>query len=391
MSTAILTPFDRGRVVELGRKTFRKQILPVGTINYKGRRIDFTRGYHEALLQAYRDGAFDMVPAQMADHANRHTDDPFRLRGEVKGMELADDGVYATFELDDDAAQLVKEHPDVGVSARIVEDYTRADGKHFPRAIGQVLLTLDPRLPGMKPWEAVELSQDTENQIDLSREEWNSMAKVKADEIEGLQDAITAAVRAAMAEGDKPHQDDEPDDAYGDEPDDEPELDGDEELSDEEIAQLAALLAGDDESDAEETDEADEPIAASNDDRDGVIEMARAEAQQAREQVAKLHADIAAEKFKARKRDLLEKGVTPAAIELARPFLETHAPHVIELSNGKSADATEAVGQLLDLIATGRASVELGNERGHSFGGDGDETERELERMNGEFDERFGR
>lgn len=395
MTSSILTPFDTGRVVELGRKTFRKQILPVGSINYKGRRINFTREYLAEVEKAYKAKAFDMVPAQMADAQNTHTDDPFRLRGEIKGVEVTDDGLYGYVELDDDAAKLVTEHPNVGVSARIVEDYTRADGKHFPKAMGQVLLTLDPRLPGMNPWEAVELSQDTGNAIDLSMEEWN-MPKIKASEIEGLGDAITEAVKAAISQGQDP-QATEADDQDQDEAVEDLDIDAlTQALTDEFDGDADAAAAAineilgdsDDESDSEEEGEL---VAASNDDRDQAIELARAEAHQAREQVAQFQTQLAQERFASRRRQLLEAGVTPAAIELARPFLATHAPHTVELSNGSSADATKAFGDLLELIASGRASVDMSAERGHSFVGDGDDDAREVAAMNEQFDEQFGR
>ena len=60
-------------------------------------------------------------------------------------------------------------NPKLGVSARIVEDYARSDGRHFPAAIQHVLGTLDPRIPGLGAWQAIEAASPVpDTVIDLS-------------------------------------------------------------------------------------------------------------------------------------------------------------------------------------------------------------------------------
>ena len=64
---------------------------------------------------------------------------------------------------------MLKENPRLGVSARIVEDYARSDGKHYPAAIQHVLGTLDPRIPGLGAWQAIEAATPVpDTVIDLS-------------------------------------------------------------------------------------------------------------------------------------------------------------------------------------------------------------------------------
>ena len=62
MPEAILTPVQTGSPVDLSRTLFRKQILPIGTINYKGRKIAFTKEYLTDLANAFKTAAFDQVP-----------------------------------------------------------------------------------------------------------------------------------------------------------------------------------------------------------------------------------------------------------------------------------------------------------------------------------------
>src|ERR1019366_930477 len=50
-----------------------------------------------------------------------------------------------------------------------VEDYARSDGQHFPAAIQHVLGTLDPRIPGLGAWQAIEAASPVpDTVIDLS-------------------------------------------------------------------------------------------------------------------------------------------------------------------------------------------------------------------------------
>jgi hypothetical protein len=141
----------------------------VGTITYKGRKIKFDRKYLEQLVKSFKSKAFDQVPFMLAKDDNAHTMDPDRFRGEVKGIEMTDDGIDVLLELTDDAADLVRENPRLGVSARIVEGLERADGKHFAHAVQHVLGTLDPRVTGMSGWKEVEeLSYAAHNVIDLT-------------------------------------------------------------------------------------------------------------------------------------------------------------------------------------------------------------------------------
>src|ERR1039458_3217677 len=89
----MLTPVEFSAARQAGATLWRKQLLPLGEIAYKGRRIAFTREYLAGLVTAFRDKAYDVVPFQFADSANSHSNAPEQRRGTVKDLELTDDGL----------------------------------------------------------------------------------------------------------------------------------------------------------------------------------------------------------------------------------------------------------------------------------------------------------
>ena len=169
MTAAVLTPFTAGQAVELGNRSWWKRLLPIGEIDYKGRRLKFTRDYLAGLKYAFDDKAYDQTAFQLADAANTHTNDPERFRGEIAEMDLRGDGLWVRLSPTDAGDRVLQENPKLGVSARIVEDYARADGKHYPAAIQHVLGTLDPRIPALGAWQAIEAANPLPDRvIDLS-------------------------------------------------------------------------------------------------------------------------------------------------------------------------------------------------------------------------------
>lgn len=340
MGEILLTPTDDNAAVELSSTLFRKKILPVGTINYKGRKIVFDKAYLTDLATAYKDGAYDQVPFMLADSTNAHTMDPERFRGEIKGVEVLEDGFWGTFELSADAAQMVKDNPKLGVSARIVEGYDRADGKSFPRAMQHVLGTLDPRLPGLGAWTEVSLSgyDSTDEVLDLTTAEFegDTMAKPEGEttEIEGLSQAEYEDLLKGL------------------------------DLTDEDLAAVVAELADEDVTPAPgapAAPEAKEPVVAtlSNEDRRS-LDLAN-------EQIAVLKAQGARDRFEADKREYVSKGVPPALVELARPILEAPDGFTIDLSNGDGNDNTvDAVAIMRQYLDASAGYLALAMERGHA-------------------------
>ena len=197
-TATVLTPFDATPTIGLGN-AWRKRLLPVGSIQYQGKQLNFTREYLQGLIRAWHERAYDSVPLQFADAKNTHTNDPERTRGRITSMSLEPDGLYIQAELTERGQQVIQENPYLGVSARIVEQYQRADGQYYPAAVQHVLATLDPRIPGLGAWQPVEMSNggDSAVTIDLSNYSFAGepgpapawSPSVPADPFEGLNDA----------------------------------------------------------------------------------------------------------------------------------------------------------------------------------------------------------
>lgn len=169
----VMIPFSHAPAVELAGsgRLWRKRLLPVGQVAYKGRTLDFSPEYLRDLAAAFRARAYDQVPLQLAGDDNAHTNDPLRYAGEVLDVEAQPDGLYITVKATGRGDRLLRENPNLGISARIVEQYERSDGRSFPAALQHVLGTLDPRIPQLGPWQTIEASRtyrDAPTVIDLS-------------------------------------------------------------------------------------------------------------------------------------------------------------------------------------------------------------------------------
>lgn len=358
MTTAVLTPFTGARAVELSGRVWRKRVLPVGDIDYKGRTLHFTRDYLAGLAQAFKERAYDQVPFQLAGNDNSHTNDVERFGGEVTSFDLESDGLYIKLAATERGEKVLKENPNLGVSARIVEDYARADGKYFTAAVQHVLGTLDPRIPGLGGWQAVEASNDVETVLDLSTfsftgeemtvsgdqftaEERGQLAKL----LQIPEDKIDALVALAGT------------DLGG----------GDEELSDEELAQLIADMPADELAALQAEFESE--VAASapglSNQAAMAIEMANVRADENARQLSVITNELDGQRYEAERARLVrDSGVPPFIVELARPLLEGTG-HTVDLSNGKAVDAGQIMRKVL--VEYGKAakmmdlSVEMGS------------------------------
>ena len=368
MSFALLTPFTAGKATRAGGK-WRKKLLPVGEIHYKGRTLKFTPDYLSGLVSAFKDRAYDQVPFQLADSGNTHTNDPERTRGQIADMSLEPDGLWIEMEPTSDGARVLEANPGLGVSARIVEGYDRSDGKFFPRAIQHVLGTLDPRIPGMGGWEAVAAANDVQITVDLSGEQFqgDDMPDLDTDQQEklakllGLDVDKLAAVIGGMPEGTAP----DPaalngEDGGGADPGD-AELDAIaaqiDAMSDEELAAWEASLEAEGELEPE-------PAAAGlTADAAMAVELAAAQGSENARQLAIIQGQLDTERWQGERRKLVAGGVPPFIADLAQPLLEG-AGHVVDLANGSSVDAGQIMRKVLAEYAKVTQALDLGAELG---------------------------
>ena len=424
MTAAVLTPFTTADAVELGNRSWWKRLLPIGEIDYRGRRLKFTRDYLAGLKQAFDDKAYDQTAFQLADAANTHTNDPERFRGEIAEMDLRDDGLWMRLSPTDAGDKVLQENPRLGVSARIVEGYDRADGKHYPAAIQHVLGTLDPRIPGLGAWEAIEAATPVPDEvIDLSASTFAGEAVPAAspapllskpdpaeappEGTDGMPDldALTAEQKArltallelpdeqmeALAAGgvvltpdellaltgstdpeDAVSPEAEPDEGTGDATEDEDDLAMQiAAMTDEEFTAMQAAFA------AEQEQHQEEPVAAAlSAEAQFAIDLATARADETARELSVITARMREGDYQAEKRKLADLGVPPFITELARPLLEG-AGRAVELANGKTADAGQIMRKVLTEYARQARLLDLDVELGSPMDEPDDAVQRE--------------
>jgi hypothetical protein len=296
---ALQLPYAREEANQVGKNLFRKQILPrEAKIEHANGTLEVTPDYLADLAENFNQGAFDQVPFLLANEANQHHMDPEKFRGELKGVEVGADGLYGLIELTDDGARVVAENPKLGVSARLIE--AAKDGKD---AIQHVLGTLDPRAKGLKPWEAVNLSDDDTEVTDLT----------EAEVVEPETPVASTPVTKTAEKTD---------------------------LSAEEAKRIFREML------SEETDTEPQKVELSEEQRKA-IELAEQTARSAADDARKAREELADERYDRKRNELAEAGVPPALIELAEPILRGGSG-AIELSNGTKVDAHNVVEKLLD-------------------------------------------
>lgn len=368
MSSQVYTPFHGARTVELSAGRWRKQLLPLGTIVYKGRKIEFSRDYLQSMVDAFRDRAVDRVPFQLAGPDNKHTNAVLARGGTIVDVELMPDGLDIILESPNaDTAKMLDDYPDTGVSARIYEDYTREhDGKHWTAVLQHVLATNDEHITGLRPWaklEPVALSSggDDVETIDLTGEKFEVEKEVSVPRSKTSLKAILAKLNA---EGDEADLTDEELDRLlaivnqvNDSDDTEAE-DDDEELTDEELDELitAAEAEG-----AGAPSGATATVSASQRRRDQALELTQSRLDQQALELAAMREALDEQNFAAEVTEFASRYGIPPFITLKAKRLLCGTGHVVDLSNGEEADAGEIMREVLRAFGDQIKVLDLGN------------------------------
>lgn len=325
--TTIISPLLGEEAIKLSEKKgiYRKQILPRGKFNYDGEVIDFDQIGKDAKA-AFEAGALDQVPFQLADGGNNHNWKPENYRGDVKNIELADDGVYATFDFSHhpDMIDLIEKNPKFGVSAQIERNLKRGDGKEFSHAFSHVLGTLNPRVTGMKPWEALTLSKTDDEVIDLTDVEVTSAVtdtKKTEDETVTLSKADYDRMKSFLDSLDK--------------------------------AETLTFSEGEGEGQEEENP----AIKLANERAENALKLAR-----------QSEVKLAAAEWKTKRQELISAGVPPVLLSKADALMERPDSDVkpIQLSNSQSLDP-KAI--LLSVLEEAKGTIDLSEGKGHDFNG----------------------
>lgn len=314
--TSLQLPFNDKPAEQVGKNLWRKQVLRPGSVEHKGQTLQFSQTAFDRTIEKFVGGAMDSVPFVLANAANRHNDDPERVRGEVKTLDRQADGLYATFELTDEGSALIERNPKLGASVRLTPD----------GVLKHVCGTLDPVVQGMKPWEKVELSDD-DTVVDLTGDAYSETA------MDALSDKDVAKLKALADKVPAGTEEAEPSDA--------------------DVAKALAAIAAEAEAELEDggvvgigPEAKPELVASLSDEAKTAIELAQTTATTAVKQASDAQAELARERFKREKGALVRAGVPPVLVDLAQPVLERSAA-TIELSNGDKADAQEIVRKML--------------------------------------------
>lgn len=341
-------PWQSGLTLDLAdpsKLTFRKKILPLGTINYpvkdpktgrtvRTQKIVMDRAYHQTLIEAHKGGAYPHATLQLADKDNAHNELPERAAAQLVdlGAEQPGDtdgpGLYATVKaFSKKHARMLRQNPNLGVSPRIQEGVVKVDGRTYPRAVRHVLATIAPRVDNLGPWRPVSLSEkEAGNLIDLSD------ATVKEFKVPKAKDKSKAKTV---------------------------------DLSDDEIeAALADAFAA---VDAGGVDLADGGTGG------GYVDLA-AELDNVRDELDGTRRDLAAESWAKQRAEFALAGVPKSDLDLAEPWLSTIDNTVVDLSDadGKAfqADPRDTIRALLENHA---GTVDLSDAEGYSDSPDDDD------------------
>lgn len=323
-TTVMISPRFEEDVIELGNNTFKRKVLPKGTITYKGQKVTFNDKFLDNVVTSFKANPFDQTSFMLADSDNKHTLDPKQWGGEVTGLEKQADGLWAYFNLANDAAELIRKNKKMGVSCGIKVNYADAkSGKVYPAALHHVLGTLDAKVTGMGEWQEVTLSNEGEILQDLSDTKWVT---------------TTPPVRKPGTKV-QPTQQQLDDAAYA----------------------IALSLANDDEG-GDNVDDA----------KDKGVTQAGPDLTLANERIGALEIELANARFDREAKDLIDAGVPPALIKLAEPVLRLPQPPVIELANNE--DNVEVAEVIRAILNESKGLLKLANEQGNSGdGGDPDE------------------
>ena len=370
MTSSILTPLDFSDAVPAGRRRFWKQILPKTSINYDGQKIDFDDEFHSDLELAFKEKAFDQVPLVFADSGNRHNMDPRNFGGDIIDLQhRGDEGTWALIEADRAAARVIKKNPRLGVSARILQGVQKADGRSFKRAVNHVLLTMNPRVGGMAPWQAVDLSEATETDevVDLTAQNYEGdtmgvktrrqsrrrQIDLSALDDEQFQTLLDLATEAGVL--------------------DDEDVEDEEEVDEEEVEDTSTVkkprkkssktkitVEKESEDDGDEDDEDEE-----EDDDESATDLSEAARRSDQSgTVRTMQIDLAEQRWQGERSEYLRAGVPPFLLDLAAPVLSSPDTMVIDLAEGETVNATEVVRKMVDGF---KGLVDLTPDIGHSI------------------------
>ena len=381
MTIELLTPVNtrKGEIIDLARKRYRKNILPLTKIRWKGKEKTFDLSYMRRVKDAFDKGAFPYVPVKLAPGDNSHTNDVLRTGGRVVGLSVSEEeGLVADLELNDDGIKAVQSSDGhVPVSAKILEQLERDDGDFakFDAALAHVLVVDDPYVRGMTPWKELEAVALSENRvesiteiIDLSAEHIGDSEEKMTDSKQTVTLSVTPDQAARLIE--LANQDKELEDLglkaedFEDEGDGSGEgTEGVENITGNPSVGTPALPGDRPGATPEEGKEGGDGVQLSRQAADA-IELARRTAEAAEARSLALSRQLVEAGIDRDVAEFERKGLAPAILKLARPLLSQ--TETLELSrDGKAFQSSPAqvmrdvLNEVIELARTGHDVIDL--------------------------------
>lgn len=377
MTIELLTPVNtrKGEITDLARKRYRKNILPLTKIRWKGKEKTFDLSYMKRVKDAFDKGAFPYVPVKLAPADNSHTNDVLRTGGRVVGLSVSEqEGLVADLELNDDGIKAVQSsNGHVPVSAKILEQLVRDDGDmaEFDAALAHVLVVDDPYVRGMTPWkdlDAVALSENRAESvteiIDLSAEHIGDSEETMTDSKQKVTLSVTPDQAARLIELANEDKDLEELGLKAEDFEDEgTEEEGAGNITGNPSAATPAL-PGDKPGATPEGEGTDGDGVQLSRQATSAIELARAEAAQANARSLALSRQLVEAGIDRDVAEFERKGLAPAILKLARPLLSQ--TETLELSrDGKPFQSSPAqlmrdvLDEVVELARTGHDVIDL--------------------------------
>jgi hypothetical protein len=170
-----IVPSERTDFVELAQtkegRLFKKEILRVGKFSHPSGKADevleITPELLATLKKNFDDGVCDIVQIPVVGDTNAHTEDPERNAGEVIGMQVEGDKLFATLDIRKDAVADQLGKTLIGASVMYHQNYENTATRQKVGATPlHVAITNRPHITGLEPFqELVAASGDSSDDV----------------------------------------------------------------------------------------------------------------------------------------------------------------------------------------------------------------------------------
>jgi len=132
-TATVLAPRTSGAAQRISPFTWRKLILPTGSVTHGGKNLTFSADYIAQLADAFGRDDRDYTRLQLSGGL-----DPEDFGGQVLDLDPQPNGLWAIIRASARADAMLASDPSLPVSAAISENYERSDGEFFPASLQSI-------------------------------------------------------------------------------------------------------------------------------------------------------------------------------------------------------------------------------------------------------------